>query len=399
MGESCYLCKGKGICGKPCRILNSLKNFQPKIKLEFSGSAPEVFIGRHNYPEVYTGILSPNEYGSTERFSMPELWFKEQATIEEIMQFRSQMIYSRFKSNIKTGSRFLHVMQEIALASRPVATEFKLKKKPAVNFSLDLHMPVVGNPAPLEKATLEENPKVERKVDYLTGDYDIKATGAIHELYKSSITVSNIIKILSAGLLGLKTQRKLVPSRWAITATDDSISKMLLEKVKAYPFISEFLLFHAEYLGNHYEILLMPSQFEFEVIEAKMPGSVWNPETGNTYFAQDYESCFGRKEYASNVTGAYYANRLAVAEYLARIGKQASCLVMREARQEYYMPCGVGILREASRDAFARLPEKFQSIQEALQEAGKRMRMPTSEFTSRSMLLRNFKSQKRLSEF
>jgi hypothetical protein len=136
---------------------------------------------------------------------MPEIWFQEKATIEDIMQFRSQMIYSRFRSNIKTGSRFLATMQEIAMASKPVATEFKLRKKPDVNFSLDLHMPFVGNPAPLERVRLEENPRVEKKVDYLVNDSDIKATEAVHGLYESDIAVSNIIKVLAAGLLGLKT--------------------------------------------------------------------------------------------------------------------------------------------------------------------------------------------------
>ncbi len=400
MDELCYRCKGKGLCGKPCMILAALRKFQPRVKLEFSGSAPEIFVGRHNYPLVYTGILSPQEYGSTERLSMPEIWFKENASIEEIMQFRSQMIYSRFQSNIRKSNKFLEVMQEIALASKPVATEFKLKKKPFIKLQLDLHMPVLGNPAPLEKARLEENPKVERKVDYLTGDYDIKAGEAIQELYKSRIAVSNIIKVLAAGLLGLKFQRKLVPSRWATSATDDIISKFLIEKIKTYPQISEFILFHAEYLGNHYEIFLMPSEFSFEVIEAKMSGSVWNKGLSDmTYFARDYENFFGRKNYAEQVTGAYYANRLAAAEYMEQIKRQASCLVMRECREEYYMPCGVGILREASRNAFARKPEKFSTLQEALQVAGKRMRMPAAEFTNKSMLIKNFQTQRRLSEF
>ncbi|MFH0831943.1 MAG: hypothetical protein V1886_03730 [archaeon] len=399
MGELCYRCRGKGMCGKSCRILASLKHLQPKIKLQFSGSAPEIFVGKYNYPEVYTGILAPNEYGRTEKFSMPEIWFREKAGIEDIMKFRSQMIYSRFQSHIKKGSRFLGVMQEIALASKPVATEFKLKKKPNVSFSLAKNMPVVGNPAPLASVRVEENPQVERKVDYLTSDYDAKATEAVRELYKSDIAVSNIIKVLSAGLLGVKVQRKLVPSRWAVTAVDDSISKMLLEKVKTLPWISDIMLFHSEYLGNHYEIILLPSQFEFEVIEARMSGSLWAEGSSGNYFSRDYENTFGRKDYASEVTGAYYANKLAVSEYLSGVGRQAACIFLREARPEYYMPCGVGILREASRDAFTRAPEKFPTLQEALQAAQARMRINIQEFTGRSVLLRNFRSQKRISDF
>lgn len=400
MEERCMFCKGKGLCGKPCKILASLKKFQPKIKLEFSGSAPEIFVGRYNYPNIFAGILSPEEYGETQRLSMPESWFKEQATIEQIMQFRSQLVYSRFQANIKKSNRFKEVMQEIAISSKPVATEFKLKKKPYINFNVELNMPVIGNPAPLAKARLEENPKVEKKTDYVVSDYDLKATNAISELYKSGTQVSNIIKILAAGLLGLKIQRKLVPSRWATTATDDTISNILLEKIRLYNHISEFMLFNSEYLGNHYEIILMPDAFSFEVIEAKMPGSAWNPSIASqVYIMQDYELFHGRKEYASQVTGAYYANRLAIAEYLNKTKKQASCLVLREVREEYWAPCGVGILREASRNAFAKKPEKFATLEETLEAAQKRLRIPISEFTKRSKVLEELKNQKRLQEF
>ncbi|MEM4230753.1 MAG: hypothetical protein QXF25_02670, partial [Candidatus Pacearchaeota archaeon] len=254
--------------------------------------------------------------------------------------------------------------------------------------------------APLKKIRLESNPKVEKKVDYLVNDTDVKAEVAIQELYNSNIQISNIIKVLSAGLLGLGFNRKLVPTRWAITATDDTISKILLDKIRLFPEISEFLLFNSDYLGNHYEFLLLPDKFSFEVLEAKMPGSVWNPNLhAKLYIAQDYENFGGRKEYASNVTGAYYANRLALAEYLNKIKKQAACLVMRECRPEYYAPCGVGILREASRSAFSKKPEKFQTIQQAFQAAQTRMRLPISLFQEKSWLIKEFGKQTRLNKW
>ncbi len=400
IGDLCYRCKGNNLCGMPCPIISALKKFQPRLKREFSGSAPDVFVGRANYPDVFTGILSPEEFGDTARYTMPESWFDEQASIEQILQYRSRLIYGRFQSNIKASNRLKETMQEIALASKPVSTEFRLKREPKIHIQLDLHMPLIANPAPLERARLEENPKVEKRVDYATSDYDLKASKAINELYSAKIAVSNIIKVLAAGLLGLKPQRKLVPSRWAVTATDDTISKLLLEKVRTYHQISDFLLFNSEYLGNHYEILLLPSAYSFEVIEAKMPGSVWNPSlAAKTYIAEDYESFYGRKDYASEVTGAYYANRLALAEYLEEIRRQASCLVMRECREEYWAPCGVGILREASRNAFEKKPEKFPSLNEALQSAQKRLKMPVSIFTEKSRLLDEFRKQRRLNEF
>jgi len=443
--DLCIKCKGKGLCGKPCPIINKFKASMPKPKLHFSGnSPPEIFVGRHNYPNINTGILAPQEHiDEAETLSMPEQWHSKNFSIEQILNSRGKLIYGRFKSSIKSvrltstssheefynlmseddsqnnnktnrvggwalpmsstnskSSRPLQIMQEISMAHKPVDTEIFLKKLPNQNVNINKEMPIIGNPAPLLKARLQENPKVHKKVDYLTNDYDIKSVTAIKELYKSKIPVSNIIKILSAGLLGIKTARRLVPTRWAITATDDTLSKEHLKIIKYFPEISEFYLFNSEYLGNHYEIILLPDKFSFEVIEAKIPGSVWNPNPkSELYVSIDYEFFHGRKTYASNVTGAYYANKLALTEFLIKIKRQASCLVLREARPEYYAPCGVGILRQTTRAAFQKKPEKFSTLNETLQTAQKRLMLPIKTFTQQSNLLKEFGKQTHLSNF
>ena len=230
MSELCVKCKGRGFCGKPCKILARIKKFQPKVNLDFSGSSPrEIFVGNHGYPDLFSGILSPVEVGKTENMSMPELWYQKQASIEDILNSRARMIYSRFTVNIKERkNKFLEVMQEISLSSKAVDAHFELKKKPVMKVDLTSHTAMIGNPAPLKNIKLESNPKVDRKVDYLTNDTDVNATRAIEELYDFGVPVSNIMKILSAGMLGLKFQRKLVPTRWGITAVDDSLSKKML---------------------------------------------------------------------------------------------------------------------------------------------------------------------------
>ena len=398
----CAKCKGKGLCGKPCPILNSFKKFQPKIKEEFSGSSPpEIFVGRHDYPNISTGILAPAEHGNTELLSMPELWHQNNSSISDILSYRSAMIYSRFKTNIhqvQNPSHFLSTMREVALASKPAEMEFKLEKKPSLKMHFEQRMPMIGNPAPLKAVRFIENIKVERKVDYLVNDTDVKAKTAMSELHSSGISTSSIIKILSAGLLGEKSNRKLVPTRWAITATDSNLSELMLREIRYFPIISDYLLFSSEYLGNHYEIIMIPSEFSYEVLEAKMPDSVWNPSE-EISFMIDYENWHGRKDYAENAAGGYYAVRLPVSEYLSRIRKQASVLVMRECRPEYWAPCGVGILRETTRSAFQNQPKKFSNLQDALNAAQTRMRLPIAEFTRRSALIKEFNTQRKLSSF
>ncbi len=404
--ELCAKCRGKGLCGKPCLIYSKIKNYIPKTKTHFSGlSPPEIFVGRFNYPNINAGILSPDlESENTDEFSMPEIWHEKKFSIEQILTNRGKLIYGKFKTeikkaNISTGKNFLiKVMQEISLAYKPVSTEFFLRKPPKQTFEINKHMPIIGNPAPLQYARLEENPKVKPKVDYLVSDIDCKSVDSIRELFSSQIPISNISKILSAGLLGLKSQRRLVPTRWSITAVDDTISKQLLKKIRYYPEINEILLFNSKYNGNHYEILLLPDKFSFEVIEAEMHGSLWN-ETGHASIMKDYELFHGRTDYASDVTGAYYANRLALCEYLEKIKKQATAIFMREVTPEYYAPLGVGILREITREAFKHEPEKFSTINDALLSAQKRLILPVSTWTTDSVLLKEFGKQTKLNKW
>jgi len=401
----CVQCRGRGFCKKPCRIYSKLNlNFKPKK--HFSGaSPPEIFVGRYNYPNINAGILSPEIHEATEEMSMPEIWHKENFSIQEVLTRRSQLIYGRFQTQIKQArtnqplkNKFLNLMQEISMAYKSVSTEFFLKKIPKQNLEINKYSPIIANPAPLEHARLQENPKVKPKVDYLISDTDVKSVQSIKELYKHKIPISNIMKILSAGLLGLKTQRRLVPTRWSITATDDTISKELLKRIRYYPEISDIQLFNSEYNGNHYEILLLPDKFTFEVIEAELKGGLWN-QTQQTQVWADYEFFSGRKKYAYDVTGAYYANRLALTEYLEKIKRQGTAIFFREVRPEYYAPLGVGILRETTRDAFTKKPEKFQTIKQALEQAQTRLKLPISIFTNNSTILKEYGKQTRLNRW
>jgi hypothetical protein len=333
---------------------------------------------------------------------MPEIWYEKNLQIPQILTNRSQLIYGNFQTSIKKPNpqnKFTKLMQEISMVNKPVLTEFFLKKIPRMLLEINKYSAAIGNPAPLESARLQENPKIKTKIEYLTADTDCKSAVAINELHKSNIQTSHIIKILSAGLLGTGIRRRLVPTRWAITATDDTISKELLKKIKFYPEINEILLFNGNYVGNYYEILFLPDKFSFEVIEAYFSGSVWNPLSAKINFSEDFERFSGRKKYAFNVTGAYYTARLAVCEYLEKIKRQAYVIIFREERPEYNAPLGVGILRELSRDAFSKEPEKFDTIPQALEKMQSRMKLPIQQFITQSVLLKEYKMQTRLNKW
>src|SRR5439155_1001536 len=83
-------------------------------------------------------------------------------------------------------------------------------------------------------------PLVPPRVDDLVSGTDVGAGEAVSDLYEHGITQSQITRVFSVGLLGMKDRRKLVPTEWSITAVDDILAKGLVQEVRTFPWISDF---------------------------------------------------------------------------------------------------------------------------------------------------------------
>jgi hypothetical protein len=176
-------------------------------------------------------------------------------------------------------------------------------------------------------------------------------------LYRRDFDVYDINRVLSAGGLGKSQNRRLVPTRWSITAVDDTIGNYLRGSVRTEQSLGHAEVWVNEYVGNRYWVILAPGQWEFELVEMKSPGSVWNPDpAGETWLASAHEGYEGRTGYVDETAGAYYAARLGVLEHLAERGRQAKCLVLREVSDDYWAPVGVWQIRESVRNAFSGSP-------------------------------------------
>ena len=106
-------------------------------------------------------------------------------------------------------------------------------------------------------------------------------------------------------------------------------------------------------MGNRYWVILAPGTWEYELVEMKAPGSIWNPDPeGNIWMGSAAEGYEGRSSYVEETAGAYYAARVGVLEHLESIGRQAKCLVLREVSDDYWAPVGVWQVRESVRNAF-----------------------------------------------
>jgi hypothetical protein len=379
------------------KILERAKFWKSAVEAakNFTGtSPPSIFVGKAFYPKVYVGILSPpSQQATADLLDSPEKWYQQKATIDQIVGYRGQLIYSRFRSNIHSfKGKLLEATQEVAMSRRPADVEIELKKNPKFQFDFDRWVTTpIGNPAPILQARLTENPSVERRVDNLVSDVDVKAATAVSELYFHQLPVSRIEKIFSAGLLGMQVERKLVPTRWAITAVDDIIGKILMAQVKDCQELGEIRLFSNEYIGNHYEILLLPGVYQYELIEC------WTA-FGRAEFYSDYEPYWGRKDYANKTHGAFYAGRLAVLEYLNSIKRQAAVLIFREVLPSYEIPLGIWQMRETVRGAFVKSYEKFDSVEQAVKRISERV-AAKDRWPLKSKLLKRLGEQKKISQF
>jgi len=368
-------------------------------------SPPSVFIGsKLKYPLVNVGILSPLEKDENAKlYDDEKYWAENNFDISDVIKLRNSLLNSRFQSKVqdsRLNKKFVNLAQEIAIAAKPVNVEIELKNKLSFKRERDRVITPQGLRANLKQAIITGNVKISKKVDRVMND-EIKAVEGIKILYKNNFDEYSLSKILSVGVIGLKKNKRLVPTRWSITATDDIIGKQLIEKIKEYKEIENYGLFFGEFLGNQYLILFFPNVWSYELFELYYPGSSWN-SSKEIKAATDFEFYSGRKNYASNTSGGYYATRLAILKYLNKIKRQASVLVVRLETPSYWASLGVWVVRESVKKALNREME-FNSREELINSVKKiakiKYNFDFSFILNKSLLLKKIKEEKRLQEW
>ena len=404
--ELCLRCKGgKLLCGKsrcPITAQTSVhSDVARKLRKDIaSPSPPGFFVGWKGYPKVSLGPMGlavPHEDPSF--LDDPARWYG--ATIQEVVGFRSLLVRSRESVDIHAARdppATLRDYQDLVLSSRPVDVELHLRQVPRFHIAFSAIAQPMGPSAELKSFDLVGNPSVPRAADKVTGDTDLKAEEGVANLFDAGMDVYHVQKVLSAGLLGRGKDRTLVPTRWAITATDDIVGRDLADRLRDLPELDEVLLFSNEYMGNHYEIILMPGPLEFEHLESWEGGSVWGAGDGWTV-VQEYEPTEGRTSYAVKQGGGYYAARLAVYEAMVRMGRQAVAVALREIDKTYYLPVGVWEVRENVRRALQNAPERFPDLKTALATAAPRTGTGLTRWVRNSAILKNRLYQRTLTSF
>jgi len=379
----CAECKGKLLCGLPkCPVMN---RFHAQVRTAargatYMGTAPSVFVGSYGYPAVSAGPLMTGDPDA------PRLWVAEGLSIEDIVGIRARTIRGSAGVEAVRGE-----IQEIALSSTPLDVEAAFERPVSFDLRFDGTITPVGLSGSIKKLDLIDNARVSRSVERITSDTDLPATAACTTLGTEGVDVYQISQLMSAGLLGKK--RRVVPTRWAITAVDDTVGNGLKQQIRRFSPLGEVEFFTATLYGNTMAVILVPGDWRFEMIEIWGRRSLWAGEEES--IVADGEGL--KKQGYSPIAGAYYAARLAVAEYLARTGRSGRAVVVRYAGSDYWAPLGSWVIREATRSAMQKGPVRCESLNTAM--ALTDAAIGQSGWRQKSRLIPEMTSQKTLFDF
>ncbi len=362
-----------------------------KLPESMFGDTPSVFVGRHNYPNVNVGPSATQEEETALKFQDPKEWFG--MPYEEVIGLQTALIRSKNRKSVRSDDRFTRENQLLSMAKEPTDIEIEFKNRPKFQYNFDnIRNPVVSS-GPLEDMKIAENINIKHSVEKIVED-ELKAEKQVEKLYSKDVDVYKIINILSSGAMGEEDKKKMVPTRWSVTASQSMVARNIIEDLKGMPVVNEYRVYSSEYLDNHFEVLLIPGKWEFENFET------WAPKEGTKHtekasILQEHEPYGGRSSYAERQGGGYYASRLGAVEGLKNLGRQARVIVFREIYEGYIVPVGSWQILENVRNAFRNDCIKFETMKNALSHIDKRLRASIEHYRNRSEILQ----QKRLSDF
>jgi DNA repair protein NreA len=365
-----------------------LKKLTSKIKMqsvdvgkELEGSTPpSVFIGSWNYPKVYAGPMIAPLQGDTTIMDMPESWIPQEKTQDDIIGYRMSLVRGKQQVGIRDlENGFVEKLQDISLASKSIGSEAEFGNKPQGQSFSDEHAPH-GPSAIIQKFDID-NVKWDHQLEKVFYDSDLRAADALINLHNKGVPFSNMQKAFSVGAMGVGKRRRLVPTKWSITACDSTIADILLRDVRQYDILDVHRVYEFKSLNNYYAVLLMPTEWQYEWMEAFLR-VMGNEEL----IFSDSESNAGKKGY-STVGGCYYTCKMAILEALAQEKVQAGAIVLREAYNGY-VPLGVFNVRENVRNAMSQPPREFEDMKTALNYISLKLRLPMKRFVEQSSLLK-----------
>jgi len=403
----------------------------------YVGKLNNVFVSSSTYPSVNLSLLLKDD-PEQKSFQLPSLYRRSLLKIPNIIYERKKLVNSYFKSGIHERSNKIDDVHLMTMASKPIDVEVDFKKQLSSSNliydkqNIDIPIPKYN---PLNSFKLTSTTPLIKPVEKIYYDKDITTIDAYSNLY-NKVNIYRLIDMFSVGLFGRKLNKKLVPTKWSITANDDIASNNFIEELRDYRHIKSYELYYSNYLGNHYVTLLFPREWSYELFEFGVDGVITSPiEIDNKLelvskfqgikssydktkqlsstkidskyyldnYTTDYESYYGRKNYAVNCVGGYYSVRYSVAKFLYDRKKQASALTLRFVDKTYNTPMGVWVCREASNFSMAKSLGFFNNFDQAFKKliefSNQLGIVNLNKILKKSLLLNFHKFQKRIIDY
>ncbi|MDR3292001.1 MAG: Nre family DNA repair protein [Methanobrevibacter sp.] len=369
------------------KLTDKIQMKSVKVGKDLEGSTPpSVFIGRWNYPKVYVGPMMVPEHGDTAIVDSPESWISEGKTQEDIIKYRLNLVRGKQLLAINDlNNPLIEKLQDISLSSKSIDSEAKFRKIPHGNMLSEDNTPH-GPSAVIEKFDID-SVRWDSQLEKTYYDTDLKASEALMNLHDKDVPFSRFQKALSVGAIGTGKKRKLVPTRWSITACDSTIANNLLKMVKHYSILDTYRVYEFQSLKNYYAIILLPMEWQYEWMEAFI--QILGKEE---MIFSDYETNKNKTEY-STVGGCYYTCKMSILDYLNKEKIQSATIVLREA-YDGYVPLGVFNVRENVKYAMEGEYTEFETLKQSLEYLKSKLKIPIYKYVKKSSLLKELLKSK-----
>ncbi len=268
--------------------------------------------------------------------------------IEEIANLRMEMLNPFIRFDTRRPEELLKGdLLWGAVSEKPVDVEAKLKGTPRPP-TFDGLLAPIGPSASANEVKITSNPKVDPLIERKAIE-KIKAEEAVFELLEWNRDLYSIQKAFSVGMFG--KNKRLVPTRWAITAVDQIASKFYKKKILKANEISGIKYGEYSHLGNIYKVILIPGPPSVEMFEVWEPGSLWVSKEVIIY---NFEGPLPTSKAFDQSDGGFHALKEGVLETLYRYNVKAKVLIVRRITPEYYIPLGVWQVREGAKESVLR---------------------------------------------
>ena len=269
-----------------------------------------------------------------------------------ILQHKARSVVATSQPTHKTQSESIHnELKTIYSSKKPIESEHIFENELKIGSILSSKTAgLLGNSTPLMQIKTHDNISISKHLEkHQSGE--TKTKEAIIDLYDRGFNDTQIRTLLSLSSFGLKKNKILVPSKWAISACDSILEEYLHSQILKYRVGEEFLAFHHNDKGNEFIICMLPYHFCSEVIE-----NFYNSVSQISVVERDFVTNSNKLQTKEpQCAGGYWATKLAMFEYMIREKKQYACISIRIINN-YEIPLGVIFVRECVRSALSNSP-------------------------------------------